>query len=127
VLQEVEAKVGQGPVALLALAAQPESGRVAALPFAALLASCPGGLYLAVLADDSWRLAGCHCVAEALAGEGAVLCAEVAVGGGAGATALIWEVGGQAVQLDLGTGRGSSQQKGKETLTGAITILSALL
>lgn len=71
-----------------------------------MLASAPGGLYVAVLAakgaaGGSWRVAGCHRISEEAPAAGARLGLALAAAGG---WALVWEAGGQAVQLDLATG-----------------------
>ena len=95
--------MGQAGVRLLVLAEQAPAG---GLPAAAVLASGPGGLFLATLGASSWQLKGCHRIAEAPAEQGAQLRAALAAGAGGegGAAALVWEVGAQAVRLDLATG-----------------------
>lgn len=106
-LQELEAAVGQGPISLLGLASMPHPAQPTPLPAAALLASCPGGLFLASLAADGWGVEGCHLVGEAPAGKAPALRAAVAASGGA-CYALLWEEGGAAMRLDLGSGEPGS-------------------
>ncbi|GAB4823183.1 hypothetical protein N2152v2_010229 [Parachlorella kessleri] len=107
---ELESQIGPGPVSLLCLAAQPAATSPPWGPGSVLglVSSCPSGIFLVLLAGGTWRVAGCHRIAEVPAAPGALLCAELAGSSGAGAgLALVWEVGGSAVRLDLGTGKGA--------------------
>ena len=63
-------------------------------------------------------MVGCHRIAEVPAAPGALLRAVLAAGGSGAAhagSALVWEVGGSAVRLDLATG-----EVGKAAFVGGV-------